>query len=144
MSLRDEFEPHRLSPDGMHPDAAACGKAWDRETSDDAKLEGMIALADEWLRLCGRSKDIDRTKPNSYSLKSICSRWHGKHGFGPMILNGCLLMAAHRLGFKMEQQTPRYVEKLKRFDANAFINISTWPYDGNERPWGGQRREIRT
>jgi hypothetical protein len=117
MSLRAEFEPLRLSPDGLHPDAESCRKAWDRETSSDARLEAMVALAAEWLALCTKSKSVNRRVPSSYGLKSIASRWHGQDGFGPMILNGCFLMAADRAGFDMEPQPPHFVHKLKRTTA---------------------------
>jgi hypothetical protein len=72
--------------------------------------------------------------PSSFGLKNIASRWHGRDGHGPQILNGCFLMAAARLGFQMEPQTPRYVAKIKRRDCNAFINIASWPNDDNRRP----------
>jgi hypothetical protein len=127
MSLRAEFEPLLISPNGLHATAEECAAAWDREKTSDAQLCEQIALADEWLRKCTKSKTIDRTKPSSYGLKSIASRWHGWGGFGPQIFNGCFLMAASRLGFKMEPQPPRYVSKIKRNDCNAFLNIASWP-----------------
>jgi hypothetical protein len=137
MTLRQEFEPLLLSPDGLHPDAAACAKAWDRETSRDERLEGMIELADEWLRTCTRSKSINRRVPSSFGLSKIAERWSGGR-----ILSGTLLMAAARLGFMMEMQEPRFVAKLGRDDCNAFLNICSWPSDGNRRP-GTVRKELR-
>jgi hypothetical protein len=131
MALRDEFEkPALISPDGLHGDAASCSLAWDRETSSDERLEAMIALADEWLLRCTRSKSVNMRIPSSFGLKNIASRYHG----GALILNGAFLMAAHRLGFQMERQAPRFVAKLGRVDANAFLNITSWPSDGTSRP----------
>jgi hypothetical protein len=135
-SLREEFEPLLLSPDGLHPDAEACAEAWDREKTSEAELEAMIALADEWLRRCTRSRSVNVRIPSSFGLKNIASRYHG----GAMILNGCFLMAAARLGFQMERQAPRYVAKIGRVDANAFLNITAWPSDGTSRP-GTERKE---
>jgi hypothetical protein len=143
VSLREEFEGHLLSPDGLHGDAEACAAAWDRERTGDEALEAMIGLSDEWLRRCTRSRSgVNRRVPSSYGLKNICSRWHGKDGFGPKILNGCFLMAAHRLGFEMEAQAPRYIDKIGRVDSNAFINISAWPSDANRRP-GTEKERAR-
>jgi hypothetical protein len=143
MGLREEFEPLLLSPDGLHPDAEACADAWDRETSSDARLNEMIALADEWLRRCAKSRSgVNRRVPSSFGLKNIASRWHGRDGHGPQILNGAFLMACHRLGFEMEPQEPRYVAKLKRHDANAWINIASWPSD-EKLGWPGTKQRIR-
>jgi hypothetical protein len=140
-SLREEFEPQLLSPDGLHGDAAACRKAWDNETSSDARLNEMIALSAEWLERCTRSRSgINRRIPSSFGLAHICSRWHGRDGSGPKILSGCLLMAARRLGFTMERQAPRFIRKIGRNDANAFLNIASWPGDSNHRP-GKERKE---
>jgi hypothetical protein len=141
-SLREEFEKVLLSPDGLHSDAEACAKAWDAETSSDERLSEMIELAAEWLRLCTRSRSVNTRTPSSFGLKNICSRWHGRDGHGPRILNGVFLMACHRLGFLMQAQPPRYVEKIGRCDANAWINIATWPSDANRRP-GTERKEVR-
>jgi hypothetical protein len=138
MSLRDEFEPLLLSPDGLHPDAAACAKAWDRETSTEVRLENMISLATAWLAHCKRSKAGINRRVSSFGLSKICERWNG----GLRVLNGCFLMAAHRAGYEMEAQPPRYVAKIGRNDANAFLNICSWPDDGNRRP-GLERREAR-
>ena len=141
-SLRSEFEPLLISPDGLHPTAAACAKAWDAETATDERLAEMIALADEWLKLCTRSRSVNTRTPSSYGLKSICSRWYGRDGYGPKILNGCFLMACHRLGFAMQAQPARFVQKIGRCDANAWINIAAWPSDANRRP-GVERKEER-
>jgi hypothetical protein len=141
-SLREEFELLLISPDGLHPDAAACAAAWDRETSSDERLSEMIALSDEWLRRCIKSRSINRRVPSSFGLAKICSRWHGRDGHGPRILSGCLLMAADRLGFQMEAQPPRFIDKIGRVDANAWINIGAWPSDANRRP-GTERKEVR-
>jgi hypothetical protein len=142
-SLRSEFEPLLFSPDGLHSDAAACAKAWDRETATDERLSEMIALSDEWLRRCTRSHmGVNKRVPSSFGLKNIASRWHGRDGYGPQILNGAFLMAAHRLGFEMEAQPSRFVRKIKRHDANAWINIVAWPGDANRRP-GVERKETQ-
>jgi hypothetical protein len=124
MTLRGEFEPLLISPDGLHPDAESCGKAWNAETSSDARLESMIALAAEWLRTCTRSRSgVNRRIPSSFGLSKICERYHG----GKRVFNGALVMAAHRAGFELEPQPPRFVEKLGRNDANAWISICSWP-----------------
>jgi hypothetical protein len=143
VSLREEFEPLLISPDGLHPDAAVCAAAWDRETSSDERLSEMINLSSEWLERCARSRSgVNKRIPSSFGLKNICSRWHGRDGQGPRILNGCFLMACHRLGFEMEPQPPRFVRKLGRCDANAYVSIAAWPSDAKRRP-GTERREVR-
>jgi hypothetical protein len=125
-TLRQEFEPHLLSPDGLHPDAASCAKAWNVETSSDERLEGMISLAEEWLKLCTKSRmGVNKRVPSSFGLSKICERYHG----GARVLNGPFLMACHRLGFMMEQQPPRFVAKLGRDDCNAWISVCSWPGD---------------
>jgi hypothetical protein len=134
MTLREEFEPVLISPDGLEPDAASCAASWNRETSSDERLEAMIALVDEWLAECTKSSRINKRVPSSFGLKNICSRWHGKNGWGPKILNGPFLMACHRRGYRMEAQPPRFVGKIQRNDANAWISISHWPDDGSRRP----------
>ena len=70
------------------PNCEQCCAAWDRETSSDQKLETMIALADEWLKLCARSRSVNRRLPSSFGLSKICSRWHD----GKRVLNGPFLM----------------------------------------------------
>jgi hypothetical protein len=72
--------------------------------------------------------------PSSFGLAKIASRWHGRGPHGPKLLNGCLLMAASRLGYKLERQPPRYVDKIGRDDANAWLNICGWPRDDGRRP----------
>jgi hypothetical protein len=144
MTLRKEFMPLLISPDGLHADAAACAKAWDRETSSDARLSEMINLSSEWLERCARSRSgVNRRIPSSFGLAHIASRWHGRDGHGPQILSGCLLMAAHRLGFEMERQAPKFIRKIGRNDANAFLDIASWPADSNHRPGGVERKETR-
>ena len=98
---------------------ASCAAAWDREASTDDRLAFMIEQASEWLSHCVPSKAINRTTPSSLGLSKIAGRWHG----GARILNGCFLMAAHRAGYQMEPQPPRFVAKLGRGDANAWISI---------------------
>jgi hypothetical protein len=130
MSLRDEFEKLKISPDGLHPDAKSCAAAWNRETSTDERLARMIDLAEQWLLCCKPSKSVNKTAPSSFGLAKICSRWHG----GARVLSGCLLMAASRLGYQMEAQPPMFIEKIGRNDANAWISITSWPRDGSVRP----------
>ena len=80
----------------------------------------MIALADEWLKLCTRSRSVNRRLPSSFGLSKICSRWHD----GKRVLNGPFLMACHRAGYEMEVQPPKFVAKIGRDDANAWISIA--------------------
>jgi len=110
----------RISVDGLHQTAEQCRAAWDRETSSDQKLETMIALADEWLKLCTRSRSVNRRLRSSFGLSKICSRWHD----GKRVLNGPFLMACHRAGYEMEVQPPKFVAKIGRDDANAWISIA--------------------
>jgi len=56
----------------------------------------MIAIADEWLRLPPRTTEINVVAGTSNSaLLEVLKR----KGDGDVI-NGCFIMAAHRLGFK--------------------------------------------
>jgi hypothetical protein len=142
-TLREEFEPHLLSPDGLHASAEDCRKAWDAETSTDARLAKMIGLADQWLRECTKSSAINRRAPSSFMLSKIASRWFGRDGFGPRILHGCFLMSAHRAGFKMQPAPPRYVDKIKRNASEAFISIGSWPRIDGAPGQNEKRKEAR-
>jgi hypothetical protein len=143
MTLRAEFEKHLLSPDGIHESASDCAAAWDRETSTDARLSEMIGLADQWLRECTKSSAINRRAPSSFMLSKIASRWHGRDGFGPRILHGPFLMAAHRAGFRMEPAPPRYVDKIRRNASEAFISIGSWPRIDGQPGQNEKRKEAR-
>lgn len=132
MNLRTEFEPLLISPYGLHLDAERAARCWDlteQNGDTDEGLGGQIARADEWLRLCRRTKHVNRKAGTSYGLKHAVERWH--RGLTPSIncyvQNGCFLMAAHRLGFKMLGYAGRYFEGRGRmaWDChNAWINIS--------------------
>jgi hypothetical protein len=127
--LRDEFEPLLLSSYGYHINAANCAKAWDEECCDDARLEQQIARADVWLRQVGRRKTINSKIGSSYGLKHRVEGWHRQRQSGDCyVANGCFLMAAHRLGFKVQPLMGRYYGPGKgpSWDRlNAFLNISS-------------------
>ena len=133
--LREEFEPLLISPHGLHYTAELCRRAWDDEAENvsdwdrwEDHLRGEIAKADEWLRLQPRTKTINTRTATSYGLKHVVENWYrNKYGGNGYLCNGCFLMAAHRLGFKMKGRPGNYC-----FDGgyvrdcfNAWINISS-------------------
>jgi hypothetical protein len=138
LGLREEFEPVLISPHGLHFDAELCRRAWEDQIETATKhqpwqeweevLRGEIAKADEWLRLCHRTKHINKRTATSYGLKHIVEDWWiAKHGGNGYLCNGCFLMAAYRLGFQMKGAPGRYCFKAGFvWDCfNAWINISS-------------------
>jgi hypothetical protein len=125
MTLREQFEPHLLSPHGAHLNAELCRKAWD-EVQDEAHLNEEFERAVEWLSLIGKTKNINRRAGHSYGLKhAVEGYFHRKHGQGDVyVSNGVFLMAARHLGFKLEPYEARYAGG--DWDCwNAFLNISS-------------------
>jgi hypothetical protein len=43
-------------------------------------------------------------------------------------------MACHRAGYEMDVQPPKFVAKIGRDAANAWMRIAAWPSDQNRRP----------
>jgi hypothetical protein len=91
-------------------------------------LRGEAAKADEWLRLCSRTIQINPRMGTSYGLKHAAEHWHCAtkgRGFNGYIANGCFLMAAHRLGFLMKGHPSRYyIGGGTEWDChNAYLNI---------------------
>jgi hypothetical protein len=136
--LREEFEPVLISPHGLHLDAELCRIAWEDEVESVTKhqswkewenhLREEIAKADEWLRLCGRTQYVNKRVGTSYGLKHAVEHWYrSKYGGDGYLCNGCFLMAAHRLGFKMKGKPALYCFKKDGvYDCfNAWINISS-------------------
>jgi len=128
MTLRTEFEPLLLSPYGLHRDTTNCRIAWDRERSE-AMLSEEVARAEQWLSLWPKTRAINKDVPTSYGLKHRASAWWREHNPGcgdGYIMNGCFLMAAHRLGFRMEGSLSRYCwfDSTSVWDTlNAWLNI---------------------
>jgi hypothetical protein len=102
MTLRAEFEPGLLAPFGFCNDAEACVKSWDRW--NEAALQDQIDRSKHWLQLCGIIKTVYR-KQSSYGIKHEAERWWRAKGagHGGYISNGALLMAAIRLGMRVER-----------------------------------------
>jgi hypothetical protein len=127
-TLREEFEPLLISPLGCHLNAELCRAAWDGNWSEE-DLKQMIAIADEWLRLQPRTTEINVAAGTSYRLKDRIQPWWKslkRKGDG-YVINGCFIMAAHRLGFQLRPSPPNYVTAatLRERDClNAYINIS--------------------
>ena len=126
-TLREEFEPLFISPLGCHLYAELCRAAWDGSWSEETKT--MIAIADEWLRLPPRTTEINVAAGISYRLKDRippCWKSLKRKGDGDVI-NGCFIMAAHRLGFQIRPTRPndRTAGAIRGLDClNAYINIS--------------------
>jgi hypothetical protein len=136
--LREEFEPLLISPHGLHYDIERCRRAWDDEVEGATKhqtwdeweehLRGEIAKADEWLRLQRRTKHVNTRTSTSYGLKHVVENWFwNKYGTNGYLCNGCFLMAAHRLGFKMKGCPSKYCFTGGYVNDcfNAWINISS-------------------
>lgn len=106
-SLRSRFEPLLITPAGFVSDASTAAAAWDRETKSTT-LNRQVESAMAWLRLCGQSKGINRGS-TSYSLKHEAEKWARAQGHanGGYVANGCLLMAACLLGFKVWRASER-------------------------------------
>jgi hypothetical protein len=121
--LRSEFEPALISPLGLHLTRALCRRGWDTwPDTDDADLLGQVEAATAWLKLCERTKAINSRAGTSYGLKHAAEAWAGRY-----ISNGCLLMAARRLGFQMAGvEQIHWLTGADRVDCfNVFLNIST-------------------
>jgi hypothetical protein len=135
MRLREEFEPVLISPNGLHYTPELCRQSWDDEYEKhqpwekwDEVLREEIVKADEWLRLCTRTKQINKTIGTSYGLKHTLEHWWEKtKGVDGYVCNGCFLMAAHRLGFKMKGCPGSYCFRGGFVDDcfNAYLNISS-------------------
>jgi hypothetical protein len=127
-TLREEFEPLFISPLGCHLNAELCRAAWDGSWSEE-DLKQMIAIADEWLRLQPRATEINVVAGTSYRLKDRIPPWWKslkRKGDG-YVINGCFIMAAHRLGFQIRPTRPNYrtAGAVRGLDClNAYINIS--------------------
>jgi len=126
--LRAEFESMMLSPNGFHDAAEACARAWDDCTrpSETKRIAAQFERATAWLRLCGRRKTINR-RANSYLLKHEAEDWWRSQceRCDNYVSNGCLLMAAIRLGFTFDRPAWR------RDFPNASLNISQRRPRGN-------------
>lgn len=126
-TLRDEFEPLLISPLGIHPTAELCTAAWDEDPCDDRLLE-EIERAEIWLRLANRTREVNKRVGKSYGLKHGVESWFRARQRGDVFVsNGCFLMAAHRLGFKIEPSHGEYrlIGLIIRDTLNAWINISS-------------------
>jgi hypothetical protein len=103
--LQDKFGPGGFGPNGFD-------YSWSRVKPNKAWSTDMVEqvqVATAWLSLCGRRKTVNR-KVSSYTLKHECERWAGRY-----VSNGALLMAAHSLGFAINQIS---------YGPNGWINIS--------------------
>jgi hypothetical protein len=112
-SLRPEFEPLKLSPQGFHDSAADCAAAWER-WGDGDYLASEIEYATQWLAGCNRTQRL--TSYTSYGYKHEAEHWYGSY-----ICNGALIMAAIRAGFKWR--------RCRDGSQNAVFNI------GRDRPF---------
>jgi hypothetical protein len=121
-ALREEFEPQLISPYGLHLDIARCARGWDTWPLDEAGLLAQIEAAAAWLSQVERTKSINPRIGTSYELKHIAEAWAGRY-----ISNGCFLMAAHRLGFRMAgTEAIHWPSGPDRLDCwNTYIDIST-------------------
>jgi hypothetical protein len=129
-TLRAEFEQLLISPYGLHLDAERAARGWEKYSDCDDRLREEIARADEWLRLRPRTKAINRRVGTSYGLKHQVESWHRQRNPAGncYVANGCFLMAAQRLGFKMEGVQGSYWGERGRtsWDCfNAYINLSS-------------------
>jgi hypothetical protein len=133
MNLREEFEPVLISSHGLHLTPELCQAGWDSDGPSgrhDDYLSAQIARADEWLRLQSQTKHINTRIGTSYGLKHEVERWHRENRSNQFldcyVSNGCFLMAAHRLGFRMRGRVADYCwgPKFIRDCFNAYITIS--------------------
>jgi hypothetical protein len=127
MSLRAEFEPLMLSHYGLHCRVDLCREAWDREDRDcDTYYVDQIDHVTRWLSQCTKTRNINKDIGTSYGLKHIAQAWLGERGIDGYAYNGCFLMAAQRLGFKMVGMPARYCWNRGFIDEtfNAYLNIA--------------------
>jgi hypothetical protein len=120
MSLRDEFQPRLISWYGMHRDPELCHLAWAAAGDSEPQLADEIARASEWLSRWPKTTNINRRAGTSYGLKHRAEDWYAARGTPCYISNGALLMAAHRLGFRLEP-----TENWSDGFANAWLNIAS-------------------
>src|SRR5262245_25526040 len=127
-ALRDEFEPLLISPRGIHPTFELCKAAWDeyRIIEDGCSLDEQIRRAHTWLSRADRTQGINKRAGTSSRLKHLVESWFSaRQERDVSVSNGSFLMAAHRLGFKIEPSHIRHASGLIIRDGlNAYINIS--------------------
>ena len=116
--LRAQFEPQGLCDNGFM-DPEQCAEFWNSscERQGGRSLLREVDSAEIWLAVCEQTKAIN-TRSSSYGLKHEAERWCRMRGHegGGYICNGALLMAAVRLGFK--------VQRCSLTSPNAWLNIS--------------------
>jgi hypothetical protein len=122
--LRDEFQPKLISELGLHSTTQQCADAWDRRFYTDDRLRPQIERATAWLQLLERQPKTNPRIGTSYHLKHCAEAWWKtqRPGDDYYVANGCLLMAASRLGFSI---TSRYEGQ------NPTLNISTRSLEKN-------------
>jgi hypothetical protein len=123
MSLREEFEPHLISPHGCHSDHERWERCW--HDIDEAEIERATA----WLNPLRRTTRANPAAGSSYGLKHRASAWWERtRGGNGYICNGAFMMAAVRLGFKYKTIPGIYCNSLKppldRDCLNAWLNIA--------------------
>ncbi len=130
MTLREEFEPLLISPRGCHLNAELCKSSWGDAPISDEQLLQQIERAEIWLDGCRRTKQINGNVGSSYGLKHRVESWwrNQKGDLGDVyVSNGCFLMAAHRMRFKIKPIPSRYCAGAGFIlDCyNAHLNISS-------------------
>jgi hypothetical protein len=128
--LRKEFEPLLISPSGCHLDRDLCRASWDKWDKERERdwWRQQVVRADTWLRLCQPTKRFNKRIGTSYGLKHQVERWwRCRNSKDVYVSNGCFLMAAHRLGFRMKPVEARYCAAGGYiWDChNAYLNISS-------------------
>jgi len=98
-ALRREFELQLISPYGCHLKPEICCCVWERRSWED--VPAQIAAATEWLSHVNRTKNINHHS-TSYRYKHEAERWSYANGGVDYIINGSLIMAAKRMGFRIE------------------------------------------
>jgi hypothetical protein len=135
--IRKEFEPKLISPFGYHLDAERCAERWNGNTWPDDDLARQIALATAWLRRVEKRKSPNKQIGTSYGLKHRVTGWLRGSGFqnhNCYVSNGCLLMAASRLGFVFKPIPSNYciAGGHRRDGSNVFLNIASRSLPGIE------------
>jgi hypothetical protein len=122
-TIRAEFEPELVSPYGLHFGHDSCARGWDSCPSGDADMRRQVAAADAFLRECVPARRTsDASVCNSYFLKHLAEDWHRSRGEHEYVSNGALIMAALRLGLKVE--TPTGFGWERREHHNPYIAVS--------------------
>jgi len=103
-ALRAEFEPQLISPAGCHLTAKLCRMAWENPLED---TPAQVATAMAWLRMVNSRKTINR-RQTSYGYKHEVERWAAANGGHHYVSNGSFLMAAKRLGFRIQPYRANY------------------------------------